>query len=176
MAYRMKIALTAICAAVSAPALAQEAPTGTASADATVTIIVPITVEKDFDLAFGTVARPLAGGSGTVSISEVDGDREVTGGVVEVTDTATPPGRAVFSVSGDASRAYTATIPESFNLVSGTDVIEVAVTSTLGTGEVSTTLDSGGAATIGVGGNFTITGDTPAALYAGTFEVSVAYN
>lgn len=170
MTFRSKAALAALLAGISAPAFAQD----TATADSSVTIIVPITVDKTADLSFGTVARPVSG-SGTVSIDPESGARTVGGNAAPVTSTS---GRAVFAVAGDGNRAYTATIPASFTLSNGTAAQDITVTlsSSLGsTGSVSTVLASG-AATIGVGGEFTITDATPAALYQGDFTVSVAYN
>lgn len=171
MTYRTKAVLAAMLAVVSTPAFAQD----TAEADSSVTIIVPITVDKTADLSFGTVARPVTG-SGTVSINPNNGDRTVGGAAAPVSGGTI--GRAVFSVTGDANRAYTATIPANFVLTNGTAAEDITVTlsSSLGsTGAVSTALVSG-AATIGVGGDFTITATTPAALYEGSFIVSVAYN
>lgn len=171
MSYRLKVAVAVAMATVATPAFAQDS----ATADSSVEIIIPIEIEKTADLSFGTVARPISG-SGTVSIDPTTGARTVGGSAAAVTGGST--GRAVFSVTGDGARAYTATIPASFALTNGTPAedITVTLTSSLGsTGAVSTVLTAG-AATIGVGGDFTIADTTPAADYTGSFTVSVAYN
>lgn len=171
MSYRWKAAVAAAVMGVAVPAYAQDS----ATADSSVTIIVPLEIAKTADLNFGTVARPITG-SGTVSINPTTGARVVSGSAAAVAGGTT--GRAAFNVTGDGARAYTATIPASFVLTNGTpaDDITVALASSLGsTGSVVTALTAG-AQTIGVGGDFTITAATPAAQYDGTFTVSVAYN
>ena len=172
MSFRLKAVIGFAMLGIAAPAYAQDS----AQADSSVTIIVPVDITKTADLNFGVVARPLSTGTGTVTIDAGDGSRTVGGSAAAVTGGTT--GRAVFTVTGDGNRAYTATIPANFVLSNGTpaDDITVTLSSSLGaTGPVSTALTAG-AATIGVGGSFTISDQTTASLYQGSFTVSVAYN
>lgn len=173
MSYRLKVAIAVAMATVATPAFAQDS----ATADSSVQIIVPVQISKDDDLDFGTVARPIDG-SGTVTVDATTGEISVDGGVVAVSGT---PTRALFTVTGDNSRAYFADIPESFSLSDGgttPQLITVTLTSDLGTpgDAVAGTLSSTGSQEIGIGGSFTITDATPAAAYTGSFTVSVAYN
>lgn len=96
MSNKLFFAAAALVAAVASPAFAQSSAstTGTGS----VTIVRPLTITKNADLAFGTVVRP-ATGSGTAVVSAA-GARSVTGGVVGLSSGATPAA-AQFTVSGE---------------------------------------------------------------------------
>lgn len=156
----------AIVAGVATPASAQL--TNSATADSSVSIIVPISITKSTDLLFGTVAKPLTG-SGTVAINATSGARSVAGGVVGMTGTT---GRATFAVTGDTNRTFAATIPANFTLSNGTPADNITVTLT---SDVPTALTAG-AATIGVGGSFSLASAQTVGAYTGSFAVSVAYN
>ncbi|MBA3678075.1 MAG: DUF4402 domain-containing protein [Sphingosinicella sp.] len=162
----VKIALaTTLVAGFAAPAFAQS---NSATANSSVSIIIPISITKSTDLLFGTVAKPLTG-SGTVAVNASTGTRTVGGGVVGMTSTT---GRATFTVTGDTTRAFTATVPANFTLGNGTpgDNITVALTS-----DVPAALTAG-SATIGVGGSFSLAAAQTVGAYTGSFAVSVAYN
>ena len=162
----VKIGLVAaVATGFAAPASAQS---NSATANSSVSIIVPISITNSTALLFGTVAKPLTG-SGTVAVNAVTGARTVGGGVAAMTSTT---GRATFAVSGDTTRAFTATVPASFTLGNGTPADNITVTLT---SDVPAAL-AAGAATIGVGGSFSLASTQTVGAYTGTFDVSVAYN
>lgn len=168
MTYRLKAVIAAALMGVSAPAFAQDSATAQSSAE----IIVAIDITNDDPLSFGVIARP-ATGSGTVTINPDTGARTVSGGVAAVTGGTT--GRALFSVTGDPTRAFSTTIPANFILSNGTPADDITVTLTAET-TPATALDALGEATIGVGGTFGVDFDTTTDEYTGSFSVTVQYN
>lgn len=168
MTYRMKAAVAAALVSVCTPAIAQD----TATAPSSVTIIQPIDITAVDSLDFGVVAAPTGTGTGTVTVSAAsarsaaDGVALVSGGTV---------GAASFTVSGDASRAFSTTFP-----VSGTFPLKASgqpdLTVTLIPGTVPTALDGNGTAAFTVGGTLAIPGGTTPAVYSGSFDVMVSYN
>lgn len=168
--------LTAVAAfaavAIAAPAFAQSATTqGTGS----ITIVRPLTVTKNADLQFGTVVRP-ASGNGTVVISNA-GARSFTGGVAGLSTGATP-GAAQFTVEGEGGQSVSVTVPQTFQLVNGSDSLQVTTSNNLSgsTQTLSNGLGSTGNMTFKVGGSVPVSNGTPLGVYTGTFTVSAAYN
>lgn len=165
----MKFAITLLflplMVAAGAPAFAQSSAQGESS----ITFTSPIQVTSTTPLAFGVVGRPL-NGSGTVAIDPVTGERTITNGVAMPGDT---PGRATFTVTGEPSRTFTTTVPQTFILSNGKKADDITVTLT---SSIPTALDLNGSATIGVGGELQMQASTTMGAYTGTFTVSVAYN
>ena len=162
----------AIMFAASSPVFAQSA-TGTGS----ITVVRPLTVTKNLDLAFGTVVRPSTG-SGTAIVSTA-GARTFTGGVVGLAS-GDAPQAARFTVDGEGGQSVSVTIPASFSITNNTDTLAVTTSNDL-TGSVaaqtlSNTMGNAGSLVMNVGGNVPITATTPTGLYTGTFTVSAAYN
>jgi hypothetical protein len=169
------IAAAALAAAVASPVLAQSSAstTGTGS----ITVIRPITITKNADLAFGAVVRP-ATGSGTAVVSAA-GARSVTGGVVGLSSGATPAA-AQFTVSGEGGQSISVTIPATFSMANGADTLTVTTSNNLtGSASAQTLSNATGAAgtlVFNVGGSVPIASTTPTGLYSGSFTVSAAYN
>lgn len=158
--------------AVAAPAFAQSASTtGTGS----ITIVRPLTVTKNADLQFGTVVRP-ATGNGTVVVSSA-GARSFTGGVSGLATGATA-GAAQFTVEGEGGQSVSVTVPATFQLVNGSDSLQVTTSNSLS--GASQTLSNGmgasGNMSFKVGGSVPVSNGTPLGVYTGTFTVSAAYN
>jgi len=168
-------AAAALVAAVASPAFAQSSAstTGTGS----VTIVRPLTITKNADLAFGTVVRP-ATGSGTAVVSAA-GARSVTGGVVGLSSGATPTA-AQFTVSGEGGQSISVTIPATFSMANGSDTLTVTTSNNLtGSASAQTLSNAMGAAgtlAFNVGGSVPIASTTPTGTYSGSFTVSAAYN
>lgn len=183
MIHARKILLGAMAAAAVAGFAASAHAQASASVPTTssVTIFRPITLTKDSDLSFGTVVRPLAG-SGTVTISQTDGTRQLSGsGALLNTgapNTQAPAGRATYTVSGEGGQTFSITVPSTFDMTraNGSETIQVVLTPSSTTGLLSNSLGTAGTATFGVGGSIEIDSNTAGGAYSGTFTTTVAYN
>ena len=161
----------AALAALTTPALAQNSATATAAGSAT--IIQPITITKNNDLAFGTIVKPTSG-TATVAIDGTTGVRTVTGTVAA---NATGVSRGLFTVSGEGAQHFSITVPSTFSMTAGTNSLVVTTTNPTGaTGLLSGAIGSTGSLSMGVGGSFNLTSSTASGAYTGNFVVTVAYN
>ena len=150
--------------ALSTPALAAN----TASANATVNIVSPLTLTNNTGLNFGTVVGPFAG-----EVVHVD-----TAGVRTCPGTLTCSGNASvsaasFSLTGTAGQAVVLTIPNSVTLngsVSGSLSVDLS-----GDKPADPTLDASGDASFSVGGRLTIPAGTVDGVYSNTFDVTANY-
>jgi Mat/Ecp fimbriae major subunit len=148
--------------ALSTPALAAN----TASANATVNIVSPLTLTNTAGLNFGTVVGPF---SGQVVHVDMTGARNCGGLTCSGTF-----GAAAFSLSGTASQNVVLTLPTSVTLngsVSGT--LSVDLSKDEPTNPVA--LNSSGAATFNIGGQLTIPSGTVDGVYSNTFSVTANY-
>lgn len=159
-------------AAISGAAFAQASSTQATTASGT--IFQPIVLAKTSDLAFGTIVRPTTG-SGTVTVSQTDGTRALTGSLATVGAGNT---RAVYGVTGEGGQAYSVTVPATMTMTrsGGTETLTVTLTPTATTGTLSGTLGTTGTAALGVGGVITVASTTLSGAYTGTFNTVVAYN
>jgi hypothetical protein len=162
---KLLISATALGAlALSTPALAAN----TASANATVNIVSPLTLTNNTGLNFGTVVGPFAG-----EVVHVD-----TAGVRTCPGTLTCSGNASvsaasFSLTGTAGQAVVLTIPNSVTLngsVSGSLSVDLS-----GDKPADPTLDASGDASFSVGGKLTIPAGTVDGVYSNTFDVTANY-
>ena len=149
--------------ALSTPALA--AASNTASANATVNIVSPLTLTKNTDLNFGTIVGPFA--SQVVHV-DTTGARNCAGLTCSGTFSA-----ASFSLTGTANQAVVLTIPSSVTLngsVSGTLNVDLS-----GDLPANPTLSALGAAAFSIGGKLTIPSGTVDGVYSNTFNVTANY-
>lgn len=105
----LRLAATLTVGALACPGLAraEASATGTALAQ----VVVPITVSREADLDFGTVAVS-ATGAGTVRVDPLSAAASYTGGVGSVCGSACAgPHPARFAVQGEPGRAYQVTLP-----------------------------------------------------------------
>jgi len=150
--------------ALSTPAFA--VATNTATANATVNIVSPLTLTNNTGLDFGTVVGPFNGE--TVRVAS-DGTRTCGG----LTCSGTTVSAANFTVSGGtASQNLALTVDPSVTLTSGSNSLSVDLTTDLPTGLAT---DTNGGATFGVGGSLVIPAGTSDGVYSGTFNVQVDY-
>lgn len=159
---------------VAGAAVAQSAATTPTSA--TGKILQPIQITKVRDLSFGTVTRPVSGGS-LVAIAAADGARTITGGNGSLVNGGSP-GRAEFQVFGEGGQAYQVTAPIGLTLTrsGGGETLAVDLTTTPKTGLFPGGLGATGMTTFGVGGSLTLYPQTVSGDYQGTFAITVAYN
>jgi hypothetical protein len=179
MRYMNLLAALAATFVAATPAAAQVVATGNPVAKGVV--VLPLTLQKNSDLDFGTVvASPTV--AGTVAISADDGSRGVTGGVTGVL--SAPGGRAVFTGAGTANQTVVLTLQAPAVLTSGSNTINVqsmtfdtAAASTVVAGNQTTTrlVDGSGAFTVGVGGVFQIKAAQANGVYSAPFTVTADY-
>jgi hypothetical protein len=169
---KMKMAAAAaLLAFASASTAFAQSDTGSG----TITILRPVTVTKDADLAFGTVTRP-ASGSGLVTVATT-GARTVAAGIVEVGAGTTA---AQFTIDGEGGQSVSITVDANFNMSQGGTDLAVTTSNNLPGGlttqALSGSLGSAGALVVLVGGEVTLADTTPTGTYTGTFTVAAAYN
>jgi hypothetical protein len=153
-------------------AFAQRSASATASV--TATIITPIGINKTTDMNFGNI---IAGSSsGTVSLDPA-GIRSVTTGITLPAAPGTVTA-ATFQVTGQGNSTYTITLPTSayeITRTSGSGTMEISNFTSSPSG--SGTLISG-TQIISVGATLTVGADQPVGVYTGEtgFNVTVNYN
>jgi hypothetical protein len=142
----------------------------TASANATATVINAIALTKTLDLNFASV---VAGGTaGTVVVTPA-GARSATGGTTLGAGVGTSA--ASFTVLGEPTATYSVTLPSSSTLTFATTNTMTADTFT-STPSGSGTFGVLGTQTLTVGSTLHVGAGQATGLYAGTFNVTVAYN
>jgi hypothetical protein len=141
-----------------------------AEANATATVVTPISISKTADLVFGKFS---ASTGGTVAMSTA-ALRSKSGAVVLLAGTA--GNAAAFSVTGDASATYSITLPSDNTItVSDGATHTMAVDSFVSDPDAAGTL-TGGTQSIAVGATLTVDSGQTAGGYTGTFDVGVEYN
>ena len=151
--------------ALSTPALAAN----TASANATVNIVSPLSLTNNTGLNFGTVVGPF---SGEVIHVAASGTRDPCPATVTCSGNASVSA-ATFTLTGTAGQAVVLTIPNSVTLngsVSGTLSVDLSTDK-----PANPTLNSGGSATFAIGGKLTIPNGTVDGSYSNTFNVTANY-
>jgi uncharacterized protein DUF4402 len=140
----------------------------TTAANASATIILPITLTKNADLNFGELSASATAGTATVSPAGV---RTVGGGVTGGSTASVSA--AGFTVSGDALRPYTITLPASATVVNGANNMTVNSFTSVPSG--SGTIGLLGSQTLNIGATLQVNANQAAGLYSGSFNVTVAY-
>lgn len=168
-----KLALIASLAMVAA---VSSAPIMAADADASATVIVPLTIAKVTDLAFGKFA---SGTGGTVTM-DTAGVRGNSGGVLLAAGGS--EGAATFTVTGEPDSGYAITLPATTTLNGpggATMVLTLGSDTNAGgtiTGNATAgTLNAGGTQTLSVGGSLAVAAAQTPGAYLGTFAATVAY-
>lgn len=143
-----------------------------ASANATVTLIAPLTLTKMIDMNFGNVA--VGTSPGTVILSP-SGTREATGGVTLPVNTGSVAA-ASFTVTGATNYTFSISLPASpVTLKSGANSLTVGAFTSSPTPNGTLT---GGTATLNVGATLTVPAGQAAGVYTTEtpFTVTVNYN
>jgi hypothetical protein len=150
----------------------------TESANASATIVTPISITWVQDMEFGNIA--VTSTAGTVALNP-DGSRTPAGGVTLPNVTGNPV-QAVFTINGTASYTYAITLPLTLTITNTTAGPGLGQTMTVnnftsdpsGTGQ----LDIGGAQTLNVGATVNVSAAQAAGHYesAAPFDVTVNYN
>ncbi|MDD4492481.1 MAG: DUF4402 domain-containing protein [Bacteroidales bacterium] len=154
----------------SATSFAQNGVSATATA--TSNIIAPIAITKNVDMNFGNVAV-LSNEAGTVVLAPAGG-RTRTGGVTLPSNNGTVAA-AQFTVTGQANYTYAITLPNSINVVFGTNNMTVDQFTCNYPTKIATL--TSGTSTLNVGATLNVNANQAAGTYvSGEFEVSVNYN
>ncbi|HYC03521.1 MAG TPA: DUF4402 domain-containing protein [Azospirillaceae bacterium] len=150
-------------ALLAAPALA-----ATANFNATAMIIGPINVAPVTQLSFGSL---FAGASaGTVTI-DASGNRNTSGGVTAGGGSVSA---ASFTISGQASQAYTITLPAATNLTSGANTMPISIAAAdLSGGSTTRVTDAGGNDSFSLGGTLSVGANQAPGSYAATLTITV---
>lgn len=149
------------------------ANTSSATASGSVTIVRPLTITKNSDLAFGRIVRPRTGGTGTVTLANTGNSVVAASGAVALASTTS---RAQFTVDGEGGQSVTTSIPATVTLTSGTNTIPVTLLPDFGsTVTLSGALAAAGSATLNVGGSFSLPDTQASGAYTGNFTVTVTY-
>lgn len=158
---------------VGGNAFAQAANTDSATATGSVTIIRPLTITKNSDLAFGRIVQPRTG-TGTVTLANTGNSVVAAAGAVALSGITTS--RAQFTVDGEGGQVVTTSIPSSVTLTSGSATIPVTLAPDFGsTVTLSGALAAAGSSTLNVGGSFNLPNTQTPGAYTGSFTVTVAY-
>ena len=154
-----------------------EAKAAGAEGSATATIMTAISASKNTetstlgDLAFGVILPGES--SGTVTIAPSDSKRTHEGDVALVSSKS---GAASFNISGAANAVYTVTLPDNdaVNISNGSNTMKVH-SFTVYPPSGSAKLGSDGLATFNIGGKLDVGANQQLGSYAGSFQVTVAY-
>ena len=142
-----------------------------ATANATATILSPITLNKTQDMAFGQVVRPTSGTNtftlsptGTVSMTGAGNGSVVGGTATQAKFVVTAPNGATFSTT--QALAFTQT-----------GLLNIQANSPTATSGVLGTIPvTGGTQELNFGGQFDVSSSTTPQAYTGTLTVTVNYN
>lgn len=174
----------AILAGLATAASAQS--TSSASATVAASIIQPISITKNNDVNFGTIARPNTASTSAVTLSPASASNPVSisGGTAVVQAQGS---RGQFTITGDGGRAYTlsgaGTTAFDLTRAGGTEVISftpafgVDSGSLTGTaGQLPGTAFTQGTQVLYAGGSFNVSNTTVPGAYSGTMALTVTYN
>lgn len=171
------VACSASAAAGSVVAGAQGA---TASGSAAAQVVAPITLTREADLDFGTIAvAPL--GAGSVTVAPLGGAAVYAGSAGAICgSTCAPPHPARFAVTGEGGRSYRVTVPASLAIAApdgaaGITVDSLVVSSTSQPGSAAGVLTEGGSDTFAVGGTLRLPSQAPPGRYTAQVPVIVSY-
>lgn len=148
-----------------------------ADATASATIITPIGITKNVDLAFGNIYA--ATSAGTVVLAPTSGTPTRTPTTVTLGTTTGTVTAAKFTMSGTTGMLYTVTLPATPpNLTGpGTAMTVDTWTTSLTLSQTTGTIATAPADDIFyVGGKLHVGASQTPGAYSGTFNISVAYN
>lgn len=138
------------------------------NAQASATVVAPVTLVKTADLLFGSVA-PASFAPGTVTIYPAGG-RISTNVVLSSMHLGNP---ASFYLTGNPGAGFSINLPSSITLTGPGNSMQLT---TFTSSPASTgSFNASGNATINVGGTLTIGANQAAGVYSGSFSITVDY-
>ncbi len=138
------------------------------SANASATVVAPVTLVKTADLLFGSVA-PASFATGTVTI-DPNGGRMSANVVLSSMGLGNP---ASFYLTGDPGAGFSINLPSSITLTGPGNPMQLNAFTSSPTS--IGTFSPSGTATINVGGTLTVGANQAAGIYLGSFSISVDY-
>ncbi|MFL6114634.1 MAG: DUF4402 domain-containing protein [Catenulispora sp.] len=177
MRFTVYLAAAAATLAAATPAVAQQTGSVTTQAWAKGTVVQPVTLTWQQDLDFGTVVSTAT--AGNVVINANTGGRTFpSGGPIGVP--SYPGDRGLFQGAGTAGQVVQLTLNAPTSLIStanplDTITVNSMVLDTCGCTTDSRTIGASGVFNVGVGGDFQIGVNQPAALYRARFDVTAVY-
>ena len=165
--YSIKLALAALTLFGVVHGTTALAATATASASATITD-APITITNSQPLAFGDIA---AGNQASVVSIATDGTRTLESG--DAILGANSGSAGVFNITGEASKAYTVTLPSTNVTINDNTGNSMTITDFVS--NASGTVGSDGTDSFNVGAKLNVAANQPAGSYSGSFTVEVVY-
>ncbi len=144
-----------------------------ATANATATIITPISITNVADLNFGNIVAGTT--PGTVTVSH-DGIRTKSDGVTLPTATPGTITAARFNISGLPNATYSITLPSSTTITKNGGTEQMTIDNFTSDPHETGTITTDGTQILAVGGTLSVKANQPAGEYTGTFDVIVAYN
>jgi hypothetical protein len=139
----------------------------TALASTTATLITPISISKDVDMNFGQIASSAA--QGTVVLNYLD-QGTISGGLTSPDGGATAK-TAAFTVTGEATSAFSITIPTSILLTNSVGGNTLVVSDFIADAGAASALVAG-TKVIKVGATLTVPANTVAGTYTNTGDVT----
>ncbi len=141
-----------------------------ATANASARIITKITVAKDVDLNFGTIAQTVTGGNVILSASSNEATYTNPSSVILSSEET----RAHFNVTGEADATYGITLPTEVSITRAEGSETMTVTDFVTASLTGNTLTNGNGAFY-VGATLEVGANQVAGQYNGTFPVTVTY-
>lgn len=174
----------AVALVMGSSAMAADVDTVSATGNASATVVQPLTISESTGLAFGAIVLP-SSGNATLTISTANAKTYSTG-AKPGSQTGTVS-RGAFAITGQGNFTFAYGLPSSITLAGATTSAETLTVSSLtfadGTGTLTpssgsaTSALSSGSQTLYVGGTLTVPSTGASAqAYAGTYQVTVAYN
>jgi hypothetical protein len=142
----------------------------TATANASATIIAPISISKVLDLRFGTITKTATAGTVTLTPTENLG---VTYSADDMATTLTARGAAKFNIVGEAGAHFAVNVPATITL-NGTGSNTMTITTSKNLATANNTLTEG-SAVLYVGGVLAVGANQTVGSYSNTFDVTVSY-
>lgn len=137
-------------------------------------ILTAMTITESAPMHFGTMTVPTAA---TTVVLATDGTVTVGSGTTTLLAQAPISTAAAYDITGDVSATYAITIDASTTITNGTPAEDMTVDNFVCSyAGLTSTLDAGGADNFTVGATLNLVDAQPAGTYAGTFDVTVAYN
>ncbi len=133
----------------------------TANADATATILTPVTLTKTADINFGNIAANATGGN--VVLTQAGAISNCGGMVCNGATSA-----ATFDVGGAVGQTVNITVPASITLINGGDNMSLTL-------NAPASIVLAGSDSIGVGGSLAVAANQPAGVYTANFNVTANY-
>jgi hypothetical protein len=143
---------------------------GTAASSASAEIISALSISNNVGLEFGQIVPTIVIGTVTIATTGV---RSSAGGVT--LGNGNPPNASSFAVTGAPSNTYSITLPTSITLTAAAGA-PMVVDTFISDPPLTGTLSAVGAQTLLVGATLHVGVSQAANPYAGTFNVTVAYN